>query len=78
MKSIVLKDIAKNTDQQQIIFFRRKAVEQITGLSKSSLYKQITLGSFPAPVPLTNNGKAVAWLSTEVNVWMQSRIQQRK
>jgi prophage regulatory protein len=78
VKSIVLKDITKHTDQQQIIFFRRKVVEQITGLSKSSLYKQITLGLFPAPVPLTDNGKAVAWLSTEVNVWMQSRIQQRK
>ena len=78
MKTVVLKDITKNTVELPTIFLRRKAVEQITGLSKSSLYQQIKLGEFPAPVPLTKTGMAVAWLNTEVNIWMQSRIQQRK
>ncbi|MFJ2990709.1 helix-turn-helix transcriptional regulator [Collimonas sp. NPDC087041] len=78
MKTIVLKDITKNTVELPLIFLRRKAVEQMTGLSKSSLYQQIQLGEFPAPVQLTKTGMAVAWLNTEVNLWMQSRIQQRK
>lgn len=78
MKTVILKDITKHATDLPIVFLRRKAVEQLTGLSKSSLYQQIKLGEFPAPVSLTRTGMAVAWLNTEVNAWMQNRIEQRK
>lgn len=59
-------------------FLRRKTVEQITGLSRSSIYLQMKLGEFPSPVNLTGTGKAVGWLKSEIDVWMRERINQRK
>ncbi|MEN3813648.1 AlpA family phage regulatory protein, partial [Chromobacterium piscinae] len=44
-------------------------------LSRSSVYDAIKRGSFPAPVSL--GGKSVAWLSSEIDVWMAGRIAAR-
>lgn len=51
---------------------RRKQVQARTGLARSTLYKLISCGDFPAPLSLT--GRAVAWRSTEVDRWIASRI----
>ena len=50
---------------------RRRSVERLTGLSKSTLYRQIREGSFPPPLRLTR--KAVRWRSAEVNEWLSGR-----
>lgn len=57
-------------------FLRLPEVMGLTGLSRSTLYDAIKRGSFPASVPL--GGKSVAWLSTEVDAWMASRIAARQ
>jgi len=36
----------------------------------------MSLGSFPKSIPL--GGRAVAWLESEVDEWMESRIRQRE
>lgn len=50
---------------------RRKAVEDITGLSRSTIYDMMGKGLFPRPVKLT--GKAVGWPETVIAEWLASR-----
>jgi len=51
---------------------RRKQVEAQTGLARSTLYKLIGEGKFPAPIPLA--GRTVCWDSQAVDAWIQARI----
>jgi len=51
---------------------RRQQVEALTGLARSTIYKLIASGDFPAPVQLT--AKAVAWPSDAVSAWIDSRV----
>ena len=50
---------------------KRRYVESLTGLSRSSIYKQISIGKFPSPVKLTD--KSVAWRKEDVAAWIASR-----
>ena len=56
-------------------FIRRKAVEDRTGLARSTIYQMMHEGRFPRPVRL--GGRAVAWLETEINDWVDARIAER-
>ena len=49
---------------------RRKAVEEITGLSRSSIYAKMEKGTFPKPIKL--GIKAVAWKHSDIQAWIQS------
>ena len=51
---------------------RIKEVVQITGLSSSSIYKQIRLGDFPRGVKLTS--RSTAWSSEDIDNWIKSRL----
>ena len=42
------------------------------GLRKSAIYSRIASGEFPAPIPL--GARAVGWLETEVDEWLNARI----
>ena len=55
---------------------RRKQVEAQTGLARSTIYKLIAQGNFPAPVRIT--AKAVAWPSNQVADWIASRVSTAK
>jgi prophage regulatory protein len=50
-------------------------VKNTTGLARSTIYKYISDGSFPKPVRL--GVKAVAWVESEVQEWIQERIEER-
>ena len=50
---------------------RRRSVERMTGLSKSTLYRLIRQGRFPPPLRLTR--KAVRWRRAEVDEWLSGR-----
>ena len=50
-------------------------VTKLTGLSRSSIYKQIELKNFPKGVNIT--GRSIAWPSEEVDLWVSERIAQR-
>lgn len=52
---------------------RRRAVEEITGLSRSTIYALMSQGLFPRPVKLT--GKAVGWPESSIADWLASRKQ---
>lgn len=57
------------------ILLRRPDVENITGLSRSSIYEQIQQGAFPKPIAISSN--KVAWIETEILKWIESRIKIR-
>ena len=48
--------------------YRRKEVESLTGLSRSTIYKMMSEGTFPKPVHLTQ--KAVAWRDSDLSKWI--------
>lgn len=65
------------------IFIRISRLQEITGLSRSSIYNRIGNTkyfdpSFPRPISLSNSGRgAVAWDLAEVEVWMNIRAIER-
>lgn len=54
---------------------RLKSVMEVTGLARSTIYKYIDKGIFPAPVPL--GARAVGWLESEVEGWIRECAAQR-
>lgn len=56
-------------------FLRLKEVIELTGLSRSTIYKYIEEGLFPRSVSL--GGRAVAWVDQEVHDWVLARIEER-
>lgn len=55
---------------------RRKQVEIRTGLSRATIYRRISVGEFPAPISL--GGDSVGWIESEVDTWIEERIQQSR
>ncbi len=54
---------------------RRREVEARTCLSKSTLYRLISEGRFPRPVPLGK--RARGWPEDEVDTWLEARRAER-
>lgn len=54
---------------------RLDAVEERTGLKKSSVYAGMKSHTFPAPVRLS--ARAVAWRESEIDQWIAARTATR-
>ena len=50
---------------------RRRQVEEITGLSRSSIYRLMRDGKFPRPVKV--GLAAVRWRASDITAWLESR-----
>ena len=50
---------------------RRRQVEEITGMSRSSIYKLMQDGEFPRPVRV--GPAAVRWRTSDITAWVESR-----
>ena len=50
---------------------RRRQVEEITGLSRSSIYRLMRNGEFPPPVRIGTS--AVRWKASHITKWVESR-----
>lgn len=50
---------------------RRPTVEEITGLSRSSIYEMMERGEFPRPVRIGR--RAVAWPESKIVAWLAGR-----
>jgi len=55
---------------------RRPEVQQRVGLSRSAIYRRIAEGTFPKPITI-GEGKAVGWLSAEIEEFLARCIAQR-
>jgi len=54
---------------------RFKAVGELTGLSRSEIYRLIGLGRFPRSIPLGDRIRAFP--ADEIYAWIESRIAER-
>ncbi|HZW86424.1 MAG TPA: AlpA family phage regulatory protein [Gallionella sp.] len=59
--------------QPQQVLVRRKVVEQLTSLSRSRIYALMSTGDFPKPAARLGS-MSVAWLLSDVDFWISSRI----
>ncbi|ERF78736.1 DNA-binding protein [Gallibacterium genomosp. 2] len=57
-------------------FIRLNEVIKKTGLSKGTIYKYMKDGSFPSNIPISD--KVVVWLESEVDQWINSKINEYK
>lgn len=56
-------------------FLRIQDVMSLTGLARSTIYKFMDEDVFPKTIPL--GGRAVGWLESEIEEWMESRLSMR-
>lgn len=56
-------------------FLRLKEVMALTALSRSSIYKFMAEERFPQTLSLGD--RAVAWLESEIDEWMEEKLVQR-
>lgn len=61
------------------VLLRTQEVVRVTTLARSSIYRLVSAGKFPPPIPLTEGGRtaAKAWLKAEVDAWLEARIAAR-
>ena len=52
---------------------RLQEVVESTGLAKSTIYKKMAVSEFPDSISL--GSKAVGWLESDVQKWIEGRIQ---
>lgn len=53
-------------------FLRLTEVQRRVPYSRSTIYLKISRGEFPAPIDL--GARAVAWLESDIDEWIASRI----
>ena len=63
---------AAQTMDTQPILLRLPMVMRTTGLARSTIYKLISQNQFPVPIRLSK--RAVAWLQSEIDGWVSSRM----
>jgi prophage regulatory protein len=51
---------------------RLPRVKESVALSRTSIYRLISLGQFPKPINL--GARAVAWLESDIDSWIQSKV----
>ena len=55
---------------------RRKAVETMTGLARSTIYQRLAEGTFPKQIHL--GPRCVGWLASEIEDWIAARISESR
>ena len=54
---------------------RLPAVKARTGLSRTAIHIRVTDGTFPKPIKL--GIRAIGWLESDIDAWINSRIPAR-
>lgn len=54
---------------------REPIVGSRTGLSPSTIDREVAAGRFPAPIRLTPRAKG--WLEAEIDAWLEARVAER-
>jgi prophage regulatory protein len=50
---------------------------RFTGLQRTAIAELIKAGQFPKPIKLSDSGRAVAWVASEIAAWQAKRIAKR-
>jgi prophage regulatory protein len=64
--------IWRNLGMTTQTIIRIKQVKERTGLSRSTLYTLIKEGKFAAPIPI--GARCVGWLSSDIDTWINARV----
>ena len=64
-------NMAAEVHKPQVIL-KRTQVQARTGISRSGIYQKMAAGEFPKSISL--GPRAVGWLESSVEEWIQSRI----
>jgi prophage regulatory protein len=62
------------TDYRLNRMYRLRELPQFVGLRRTQIGEMIKTGTFPKPIPLSDGGRAVAWLETDLIAWQNARI----
>jgi len=65
----------KQESHRDITFLKLPDVCKKTGLSRSTVYKQIKAGTFPKQIKLTKHSSA--WIASEIQEWANDVVAQR-
>jgi prophage regulatory protein len=57
--------------------YRLRDLPQFVGLRRTQIGELIKAGQFPEPIPLSDGGRAVAWLESDLIAWQHGRIAAR-
>ncbi|WP_022850801.1 helix-turn-helix transcriptional regulator [Limisalsivibrio acetivorans] len=63
------------TEITELQIIRRKEVENMTGLSRSSIYALMKTGNFPQSIKLTE--RTTGWLKHEIESWLMEKVEER-
>jgi len=58
-----------STSAPPAVLIRRPEVTARTGLSRTTLYRMIKAGAFPAPRQISY--RAVAWVESDITAWVE-------
>ena len=65
--------------QQQLNrLIRPNELTLYVGLKRTQIGELIKTGEFPRPIPLSDGGRAVAWLEAEIIAWQSVRLAKRE
>lgn len=70
--------MADTDDTQFIRTLRMKDLPEKVGLRPSTIYALVAQGKFPAPFKLLPGGRAVGWLETTIDDWLDRQIERQK
>ena len=62
---------SSNQSFEGSLFVRMRAVIQMTGLGRSTIYRLVAQDKFPSPVRLAK--RAIAWRRTDLDRWSEGR-----
>lgn len=58
--------------------YRRSQLSQYVGLRRTQIDELIKKKEFPRPIPLSDTGRAVAWLESDLLTWQLHRLAKRE
>ena len=50
-----------------------KDITEITGLNRVTIWRMENRGEFPQRMKLSDSGRSVGWLKSDIEAWLQSR-----
>jgi prophage regulatory protein len=54
------------------VVLRLETIQRILALSRSAIYARMAAGDFPPPLHL--GPRAIGWLQSDIDAWLESRI----
>lgn len=57
--------------------FRLQDLPDVVALKRTQILDLVRVGKFPKPIKLSDSGRAIAWLESDLIAWQLSRVQLR-